>query len=133
MEAITDISLWQLVKHLKQWLLNLRRASKERKVQSIRALRSVIVAARQTSTYVRQLKDTGKQSHQTEGQLAMKWTELGFELQDLGLNKLAKRCEINGRYWANPEQFDVSFLQKADIGLQRMEQLAKQLVAEIEG
>jgi hypothetical protein len=132
MEQVTVVGLWELVKHLKQWLLNLRRASRERKGQSIRALRSVIVAARHTNTYVRQLSDTGIQSHETEGKLAIKWTELGFELKDLGLAKLAKRCEIKGRYWANPSKFDKSYLQKADVGLERMEQLAKQIIAEIE-
>jgi hypothetical protein len=132
MEIITDISLWELVKYLKQWLVNLGRASSERKAQSIRALRSVIVAARHTRAYVRQLSDTGNQSHETEGQLSVKWTELGFELHDLGLRKLAKRCEVKGRYWADPKQFDESYLKKADIGLERMERLAKQMVAEIE-
>ncbi len=132
MEVITASNLWELVRHLKQWLLNLHRASSERKAQSIKALRAVIVAARHTSTYVRQLTDTGQQSHQTEGQLAVEWTRLGFELHDLGLTKLSRRCEISGRYWANPGQFDAAFLEKADIGLARMEKLAKQMVAEIE-
>ena len=49
MELITDISLWELVKHLKQWLVNLRNAGQARKTESIDALRAVIVAARQTS------------------------------------------------------------------------------------
>ena len=132
MELLTDISLWELIKHLKQWLINLRRASGKRKAESIRALRSVIVASRHTRTYVRQLNETGRQSHETEGQLSIKWTNLGFELSDLGLTKLAKRCEIKGRYWSNPNQFDESYLKKADVGLERMEKLAKQMVAEIE-
>ena len=131
MDLITGNNLWALVKHLKQWLVNLNRAGDERKARSVRALRAVIIAARHTSAYVRQLQDTGKQVHETEGQLAIKWTELGFELQDLGLTKLAKRCEIKGRYWADPAQFDEGFLRKADVGLERMEQLAKQMVADI--
>jgi hypothetical protein len=60
------------------------------------------------------------------------WTELGFRLRDLELTRLAKRCDINGRYWADPEQFDADFLRRADIGLARMEQLARQLLAGIE-
>lgn len=132
MAVITEVSLWELIKHLKSWLTNLQRASKERKNESIQALRAVIVAARQTSVYVRQLNDTGIQSHDTEAQLSEKWTNLGFKLSDLGLEKLSKRCEIKGRYWANPDQFEESFLEKADVGLARMEQLAKQMVAEIE-
>ena len=60
------------------------------------------------------------------------WTELSFKLADLKLSKLAKRCDIKGRYWANPAQFDAEFLQKADVGLETMERLARQMVAEIE-
>ena len=105
LEAITASSLWELVRHLKRWLVNLHRAGHARKAQSIRALRAVILASRLTSVYLRQLNDTGQQSHTTEGQLSEEWTRLGFELQDLGLTSLAKRCEIKGRYWANPQQF----------------------------
>ncbi|MGB5201892.1 MAG: hypothetical protein WBN68_12185 [Sedimenticolaceae bacterium] len=132
MELITDISLWELVKHLKQWLLNLRKAGEARKNESIDALRAVIVAARQTSAYVRRLNDIGQQDHAEEANLTAMWTELSFKLADLKLSKLAKRCDIKGRYWANPAQFDAEFLEKADIGLERMEQLARQMVAEIE-
>jgi len=129
---ITDISLWALIKHLKSWLTNLRRAGDERKRQSIKALRAVIIAARNTRAYLRKMNDTGKQDHAEEAKLAQKWTELGFVMKDLGLGTLAKRCDITGRYWADPQQFEREFLDKADIGLERMEQLARQLVAEIE-
>ena len=132
MELITDISLWELVKHLKQWLVNLKKAGKARKTESIDALRAVIVAARQTSAYVRRLNDIGQQDHAEEANLTAMWTELSFKLADLKLSKLAKRCDIKGRYWANPAQFDAEFLQKADAGLETMERLARQMVAEIE-
>ena len=132
MAVLTDISLWELFKHLKQWLNNLSRANRERQKQSIAALRAVIIAARQTQAYLRLLHDTALQDHAQEAKLSEMWTELGFELTDLGLSKLAKRCDIKGRYWANPDRFSNDFLQKADVGLERMEQLARQLVAEIE-
>ena len=115
MAVLTDISLWELIRHLKRWLTNLRRAGEARRSQSIDALRAVIVA-----------------DHDREAALSETWTELGFRLQDLGLRQLAKRCDIKGRYWADPEQFDPDFLNKADVGLSRMEQLARQMVAEIE-
>ena len=132
MEFVTDISLWQLIRHLKQWLVNLRKAGLARKAESVDALRAVIVAARQTSAYVRRLSENGQQDHKVESKLAATWTELSFLLSDLKLNKLAKRCDIKGRYWANPTQFDAEFLDKADVGLERMEQLARQTLAEIE-
>jgi len=132
MAPISDISLWQLLKHLSQWLGNLSRAKQQRQRESIEALRAVVLAARHTQAYLRQLEDTGNQDHATEAKLAGLWTELGFRLIDLGLTKLAKRCDIRGRYWANPNNLYTDFLQRADIGLERMEQLARQLLAEVE-
>jgi len=128
----TDINLWMLIRHLKQWLANLRRAGLERKQQSIKALRAVIVAARRTRTYLRKRKHNAALDHSEEARLSEIWTRLGFDLRDLGLGKLAKRCDISGRYWADPGQFDDDFLDKADIGLARMEQLARQTLVEIE-
>jgi hypothetical protein len=132
MAVISDISLWALFRHLGSWLGNLSRARQQRKRESIEALRAVVVAARHTQAYLRQLEDTGQQNHATEANLAGLWTELGFRLNDLGLTKLAKRCDIRGRYWADPNILDADFLQRADIGLERMEQLARQLLAEID-
>jgi hypothetical protein len=132
MAVISDISLWALFRHLGSWLGNLSRARQQRKGESIEALRAVVVAARHTQAYLRQLEDTGQQNHATEADLAGLWTELGFRLNDLGLTQLAKRCDIRGRYWADPTILDADFLQRADIGLERMEQLARQLLAEIE-
>lgn len=128
----TDISLWMLIRHLKQWLTNLRRAGLERKHQSIKALRAVIVAARRTRAYLRKRKHDATVDHVEEARLAEMWTRVGFDLKDLGLGKLAKRCDISGSYWADPAQFDDDFLDKADIGLARMERLARQTLAEIE-
>jgi hypothetical protein len=130
--VISDGSLWQLFRHLSQWIGNLSRAKQQRQRESIEALRAVVVAARHTQAYLRQLDDTGQQNHATEAQLAALWTELGFRLSDLGLSRLAKRCDIRGRYWANPDTLDKDFLKRADIGLERMEQMARQLLAEIE-
>lgn len=132
MAVLTDLGLWELFKHLRQWLNNLSRANRDRQKQSIDALRTVVVAARQTQAYLRLLHDTARQNHAQEAKLSEMWTQVGFELTDLGLSKLAKRCDIKGRYWANPDRFDSDFLQKADVGLERMEQLARQLVAIIE-
>lgn len=132
MAVITDVSLWELIRHLKQWLTNLNRASNERQRQSVEALRAVVIAARHTQAYVRRLNDTASQDHAQEAKLSEMWTELGFRLGDLGLSKLAKRCDIKGRYWANPARFDSEFLHKADVGLERMEQLARQMLVQFE-
>lgn len=131
-EILSGISLWELVKHAGSWVSNLKRAKNTRKQASIDALRKVVIAARKTSVYMRQLQETGKQSHETETELAVLWTELGFALEDLGVTKLAKRCYIKGKQWADPSQFDQDFLEKADVGLEKMEQLATQVLGEIQ-
>lgn len=131
MVAITEIGLRELFRHLGQWLTNLRRAGANRKKESTDALRSVIVASRETTVYVRHLNETGLQDHQEEARLSAIWTKLSFRLTDLGLTKLAKRCDIKGRYWSNPAQFVHTFLEKADIGLEKIEKLARQILVEI--
>lgn len=130
-EVVTAISLWELVKHAGSWVANLKRANTARKQQSVEALRKVIIASQRTSVYMRQLKDTGKRSHKVESELAQLWTELGFALEDLGIDKLAKRCRITGKRWADPEKMDTAYLEKADVGLERMEQLANEVLREI--
>ncbi len=132
-EVITSISLWELTKHTASWLSNLTRAKKERKRQSVKALRKVVIASRKTSNYLRTLQAKNTPSIAEEGELSLLWTELGFELQDLGLNKLAERCSIKGKHWENPEKSDPQLLAKTDISLERLELLAEQLLSEIEG
>ncbi len=124
-----DSLLRDLLRHLVTWLSNLKRASEKRQRESIEALRAVVLAARHTRVYLRARAD--HPDHALEAKLAGMWTELGFRLSDLDLTRLAKRCDINGRYWADPDQFDDGFLQKADVGLARMEQLARQMLARI--
>lgn len=118
-----------LIRHAGRWLSNLRRAGGERQRQSRQALRRVIVAARETTVYLRQLRDCGSRDHGVERHLTVLWTELGFELQDLGLEALAKRCQLTGKHWADPDAFDPQFLRRADLSLERMERLAREILA----
>lgn len=78
---------------------------------------------------MRQLNDTSKRDYKTEADLAALWTELSFALDDLKVHKLAKRCLIYGKQWAAPTSMSEEFLAKADVGLDRVEQLASQLLA----
>jgi hypothetical protein len=131
MDKISASLLWDIFKHVRSWLANLHRAGQDRQQQSIRALRDVITAARETAVYIRQMKDTGQRDHGIEARLSVLWTELGFSLQDLGISKLAKRCQINGKHWSNPEHYDEDFLARADVSLERMENLANQILRQL--
>lgn len=132
-EVVTSVSLWELVKHAGSWMTNLKRAGDQRKRESVAALRQVILVTRRTSVYLRQLKDTEEKDHIQEMDLSVLWAELGFRLEDLGLEELAKRCSIKGKYWADSEGMDGEMLRKADIGLARMEELANEILADIRG
>ena len=131
MDNISAELLWDIFKHIRSWLANLNRASDERKRESVAALRGIITASRETAVYIRQMKDTGTHNYNTENHLSLLWTELGFALDDLKLDKLARRCNIKGKNWANPEHYDENFIKKADISLERMEQLARVMLINI--
>lgn len=121
---ITAADLIGVLTHVKKWISNLRRAGKERKAESRKALRSVILAVRETEIYIRQIKDGGNKSIQTERALSLRWTELSFELEDIGLTKLANRCRVTGKYWADPTGFDQTFLDEFAARLNQIEQLS---------
>jgi len=131
---MTNISaslLWDIFKHARSWLANLNRASKDRKQQSINALRNIISASRETAVYIRQMNDSGLRDHAIEKRLSLLWTELSFSLDDLGIYALAKRCNIKGKQWANPDHYDADFINKADVSLDRMERLAQEILLEL--
>ena len=131
MDAITSKVLGELFSHGIKWLSNLHRAKTERKKESIHALRKVVTASRETAVYIRQLNDNGNREHNTERHLSLLWTELGFTLEDLGISKLAKRCQIKGKHWSNPKHYNSDFLEKSDINLDKMEKLAREVLADI--
>lgn len=119
---ITAADLISLLTHVKRWISNLSRAGKDRKAESRKALRSVILAVRETEIYIRHIKDGGGKSIKTERELSLRWTELSFELEDIGLNKLANRCRVTGKYWADPKKFSTSFLDSLADKLNQIEQ-----------
>lgn len=119
------VSEWlTIITHVKKWVTNLLRAKSERKKQSKEALRAVIKAVRETTIYLRNLREGGQKSIEKERDLSLLWTELSFKIEDLSLKKLANRCSLKGRYWADPAAFDKAFLYRADIRLSEIEQLA---------
>ena len=132
MPELTTPTLWELFKNGVTWLANLKRANKARKQESRQAVRSIITAARETSVYIREMHDTGQRNHDKEALLSNLWTKLGFQLQDLRIDKLAKRCQIKGKYWSDPYHYDGDFMEKADVSLERMERLAREILAEID-
>ena len=116
--------------HVATWLRNLSRAKADRQQESLQAINKVISVLRMTQAYSRGLQ-AGEKNHTTEGQIAVQWTELGQALERLGLKALAKKCDIAGRYWADPSQLDAEFLRQAKTDLASVEKLARALQVKI--
>lgn len=130
-EAVSVVGIAKVIgAHLATWLRNLSRAKAARKQESLRALNKVIAALRMTQAYTRGLSQ-GERNHSTEAEIALRWTELAFELEQLGLMALAKKCDIKGRYWADPTQFEPGFLDQARTDLASVETQARALQARI--
>jgi len=125
LENIGANEILNIITHIKKWVTNLLRAKAQRKQQSKEALRAVIKAVRETTIYLRIIRETGKKSIKKERELSLLWTDLSFKLEDIRLKKLAGSCMKLSRYWADPADFDESFLKKAGNRLSDIEQLAQ--------
>ncbi len=121
---LTAADLIGVLTHVKRWISNLRRAGNDRKTESRKALRSVILAVRETEIYIRQIKDGGRKSITIERELSLRWTELSFALEDIGLSKLSNKCRVTGKFWADPSKFDKAFLDQLADKLNELEQLS---------
>lgn len=121
----------EIAAHVVRWLANLGRARTSRQRESLRAVNRVTALMRKTTAY-RRGHSAGRQNFDTEAILAEQWSLLGHELQELGLMSLAKRCDVMGRYWADPATLSPEFLDQADISFQSVERLAAELAAKIQ-
>lgn len=126
---IIESTLRELLANLGRYLANLARAGAKRKEESVKALEGVIRATRQTRVYLRALNDHGKRDYKKEERLTDTWTRLSFELRKLGVQALAKRCDIAGGYWADPDKVSIEFLKSARARLQDLELEARTLLA----
>ena len=130
-ETLSAIAIAKVIgTHVATWLRNLSRAKSGRQQESLQAINQVILALRMTQAYSRGLQE-GQKNHTTEGEIAVQWTGVGQELERLGLKALAKKCEIAGRYWADPSQLDAAFLRQAKTDLASVEKLARDLQVKI--
>ncbi len=130
-ETLSAIAIAKVIgTHVATWLRNLSRAKSNRQQESLQAVNKVIQTLRMTQAYSRGLQE-GQKNHTTEGAIAVQWTELGQELERLGLTALAKKCEVAGRYWADPSQLDAEFLRQAKTDLASVEKLARDLQVRI--
>ncbi|MEH6625931.1 MAG: hypothetical protein V7739_05765 [Motiliproteus sp.] len=120
-----------LTTHIIKWISNLGRAGNSRKEESRICLEKVILAVRKTSIYCRSLDQGQATNYDKEAEIALDWTRLALELDRLKLDKLAKKCRVNGWYWEDQGRFDEDFLRKAQVGFDHIEKLATLLLQKI--
>ncbi|WP_026972851.1 hypothetical protein [Aliagarivorans marinus] len=130
-EMVTTISLWELGKHAISWVNNLRRAKLARRQQSLNALRQVVVAAQKTQIYLQHLDQHGDDLMEQQLALAEQWTALSFELDDLGLGKLASRCRMRGSEWASFADAPAEQTEKLTMGLARLRRDALEILDQL--
>ncbi|WP_026958566.1 hypothetical protein [Aliagarivorans taiwanensis] len=132
-EMVTTISLWELGKHAISWVSNLRRAKLARRQQSLNALRQVVVAAQKTQIYLQHLDQHGDELMEQQLALAEQWTALSFELDDLGLGKLASRCRMRGSEWASFADAPAEQTEILTMGLARLQRDALEILDQLNG
>lgn len=128
MDPSAAISLKELLGHLGRWLGNLRRAGDDRQQASRQALQQVVLAVRETTVYAPAFA-LGTLAAKEQIAVAQRWTSLGFELEQLGLALLAKRCHLLGRQWADPTAVAPELLNSAGARLDEIERQARALLA----
>ena len=128
---VAESALKALLANLGRYLANLARAGQKRREESRRALQGVIRATRRSRVYARQLEASGKRDFAKEETLSATWTDLSFELRKLGVRALAKRCDIAGGYWSDPDGFSDAFLDQARVRLRDLELEARTLLARL--
>lgn len=109
---------------------SLSKASVERKEKCVQAIDGVLAATRRTRRYSRE-RDAGRVDAMEEAHLSVMWTDLGARLEAVGLRKLAKRCDVKGLYWAYPDSNPDDWWDAADITLESVERLARQIKADV--
>ncbi len=130
-EVLGKAAISAFMTHIERWISNLKRAGKKRKQESQACLKRVILAVRKTAVYCRSLKEGRNINYDKETEIAMEWTRLGIELEQLKLTNLAKKCRVKGWYWENHFRYDKDFLSKAQISFEQVERQASKLLREL--
>lgn len=130
MDPLITPSLRELLGHLGRWLGALRGAGEARREASRRALQQVVLAVRETSVHGAALA-AGSLDSATRVQLTRLWTELSFTLDELKLDKLAKRCRLLGQQLADPVHTDAALLAAAGARLSEIERQARALLSRL--
>ena len=96
-----------------------REAKVRREEQADQALAAVYIAANETQKYISALHRGAERDIDREYDLSRLWHLASIPLRYFD-SDLARRCELKGRYWLAPDDWTVSDINGARIGLDRV-------------
>ncbi len=122
---------WEVAKHLKTWVTNLKRARDSRKKESIEALRQVVVSSRGMRIYINEWSE-GVRHYSSEIALSEEWTKLSYLLKDLDLKDLANKCDELAVKLTKIDSTNNETVEKTREALVNIEDRAKEILDEVE-
>jgi hypothetical protein len=91
------------------------------------ALVAVLTAANQTHGYIRATQEGAPRDIEREHALSNLWDICSIELEQFDAD-IARRCQLKGQYWRDPEQWSVTDINETRIGLERVQKEAEYLL-----
>jgi hypothetical protein len=76
-------------------------------------------ALNETDIYLARLRKGRPESQREEADLSRVWTEAAAALRGVD-DDFAHRCQLKGRFWADPDSWTVEELEKAQIGIKEV-------------
>ena len=79
-----------------------------------RAVEAILRAVNETKLYVSSLARGEERRREHEGDLSRYWTSAAVALHGID-DDLARRCQLKGEYWTDPDSWDKQQLEQARI------------------
>jgi hypothetical protein len=92
-----------------------------------RALVAIYTASNETRSYLASLQKGKTRNFEKEGDLSRLWAIASIPLRHFD-EDLARRCELKGEYWRNPDEWTVTDISNARIGLDKVFRESKTLL-----
>jgi hypothetical protein len=120
-------ALLALLADLRKWIQQARARKQLRDERGQRAVEAILRAVNETTVYIAAQARGDRVSRNREAELSRNWTSAAAALHGID-DDLARRCEMKGAFWANPESWSQDDLTKARILLKQVSDDAHKLL-----
>lgn len=104
-----------------------RRGQTQRQKEYDEALKSLYDALIETQIYIAVLHRDDRPARKKEAELSRLWRDASRKLKGID-SELAEICFDKGTYWINPEEWSQDDIQRANIGISKVCNLAKEML-----